>query len=62
MESVGRKLEDATYCYTEAFKQLSSGKGNIIGRIQELKKMGAKANKQIPEKLMVDFGEDETGK
>jgi DNA recombination protein RmuC len=53
MESVGRKLEDATDCYTEAFKQLSSGRGNIIARIQELKKMGAKADKQLPEQLLL---------
>jgi DNA recombination protein RmuC len=57
MESVGRKLEDATDCYTEAFKQLSSGKGNIIGKIEELKKMGAKAGKQLPEKLFQETGE-----
>jgi DNA recombination protein RmuC len=60
LESVGKKIEDATNCYTEAFKQLSSGRGNIIGRVQELKKMGAKANKQLPDRLLLDAtGEDE---
>lgn len=57
MENVGKKLEDATDCYTEAFKQLTSGRGNIIGRIEELKKMGAKAGKQLPERLIT--GTDE---
>ncbi len=51
LESVGRKLEDATQCYTEAFKQLSTGKGNILNRVQELKKMGATAAKTLPERL-----------
>lgn len=59
MENIGRKLEDATYCYTEAFKQLSSGRGNIVGRIQELKKMGAKAGKQLPERLTVEASEED---
>lgn len=52
LENVGKKIEDATQCYTEAFKQLSTGRGNIISRIQELKKMGAEANKQLPDRLM----------
>jgi DNA recombination protein RmuC len=54
LESVGKKIEDATNCYTEAFKQLSTGRGNIISRIQELKKMGAEANKQLPDRLIAD--------
>ncbi|HKG69971.1 MAG TPA: DNA recombination protein RmuC, partial [Segetibacter sp.] len=37
MESVGKKLEDATNFYTEAFKHLSSGRGNLRGRIEDLK-------------------------
>ena len=52
LEGVGRKLEDATNCYTEAFKQLSKGRGNIVGRIEELKKMGATASKKLPERLL----------
>ncbi len=43
LENVGKKIEDAASSYTESFKQLSSGRGNIIGRVQELKRMGAKA-------------------
>lgn len=52
LEGVGKKLEDATQCYTEAFKQLSTGKGNIVGKIQELKKMGATASKKLPDRLL----------
>jgi DNA recombination protein RmuC len=52
MESVGKKLVDAQTSYDDAFKQLSTGKGNIIGKIEELKKMGADANKQLPERLL----------
>jgi DNA recombination protein RmuC len=49
---VGKKLVDAQASYDDAFKQLSTGKGNIIGKIEELKKMGADANKQLPERLL----------
>ena len=52
LEIVGKKLQDAQLSYDAAFKQLGSGKGNIIGKIEELKKMGANANKQLPTKLI----------
>jgi DNA recombination protein RmuC len=52
MELVGKKLGDAQSSYDDAFKQLSTGKGNIISKIEELKKMGADANKQLPDRLL----------
>ncbi len=58
MEGVGKKLEDATNCYTDAFKQLSKGRGNIIGRVQELKKMGAMATKLLPDRLLEEQGDE----
>ncbi len=59
MEGVGRKLEDATTCYTEAFKQLTTGRGNILNRIEELRKMGAKADKQLANKHIEILKENE---
>jgi len=55
LEVVGKKLQDAQVSYDAAFKQLGSGKGNIISKIEELKKMGANANKQLPTKLISEF-------
>jgi DNA recombination protein RmuC len=51
-EAIGKKLSEASSSYESAFKQLSSGRGNMIGRIEELKKMGASASKQIPDKIL----------
>jgi DNA recombination protein RmuC len=53
MEEVGKKITDASDCYDSAFKQLSTGRGNIISKIEELKKMGANASKQLPERLVL---------
>lgn len=53
MEEVGKKISDASECYDSAFRQLSTGRGNIVGKIEELKKMGANASKQLPERLVV---------
>ncbi|MCX6207420.1 MAG: DNA recombination protein RmuC [Bacteroidetes bacterium] len=52
LELIGKKLGDAQSSYDDAFKQLSTGKGNIIVRIEELKKMGADASKQLPDRLL----------
>ena len=51
-QQVGKKIEDANTSYDVALKQLYSGKGNLINRVHELKQMGAKTEKQIPEKLI----------
>lgn len=49
---VGKKLDDSQKSYTAAMKQLNGGSGNIVKRILELKKMGAKASKQLPDQLL----------
>ncbi|GAC1384326.1 MAG: hypothetical protein NVSMB45_12290 [Ginsengibacter sp.] len=50
--TIGKKITDASESYSDALKQLSTGRGNLIGRAEELKKMGADAKKQIPDKLI----------
>lgn len=57
MEEVGKKLGDARGAYEQAFKQLSTGKGNLVNRMEELKKMGAAAQKQIPDRILYDPGQ-----
>jgi DNA recombination protein RmuC len=55
MEDVGKKITDASNSYNDAFKQLSSGRGNLVSRVEELKKMGANAQKQLPDKIMYNL-------
>jgi len=52
LEGVGKKLLEAQQMYDQAFRQLSTGKGNMIGRVEELKKMGASAQKQLPVRVL----------
>ena len=47
MERVGERLEQAQDSYTQAFSQLSKGKGNIISQVESLKNLGAKTSKKI---------------
>ncbi|HET8885946.1 MAG TPA: DNA recombination protein RmuC [Salinimicrobium sp.] len=59
---VGKQLGTVQNTYEGAMKKLT-GKGNLIKRVQNLKILGAKASKQIDEKLIkradADFGETE---
>jgi DNA recombination protein RmuC len=57
-ETVGKKIGEAHATYETALKQLATGRGNVIGRIEELKKMGANASKQIPDKMLLDLKND----
>jgi DNA recombination protein RmuC len=52
MEGVKKKLHEANTTFDEAYKQFHTGRGSMINRAEELKKMGANATKQIPEKLI----------
>ncbi len=51
-EAVGRKITEASSLYEEALGQLKNGKGNVMRKIEELRKMGATTKKQLPERLL----------
>ncbi len=55
LELVGKKIGEAQSSYDNAYKQLSTGRGHIIGKIEELKKMGANASKQLPDRVLYEL-------
>lgn len=59
LEAIGKKIADAKSSYEKAMGQLSTGKGNIVGRIEELKRMGANAQKQLPDKILYQLNENQ---
>ncbi|WP_339609665.1 DNA recombination protein RmuC [uncultured Planktosalinus sp.] len=59
LHNIGKKLDGAKGDYTEAMKKLVDGKGNLVSRVENLKKMGAKAKKSIPETYLKRASEDE---
>ena len=52
MEQVQNQLERALKSHEDATKKLSTGAGNVIGKVEKLKRLGAKANKQIDSKFL----------
>ena len=49
---VGDQMDRAKGSYSEAMRRLTDGPGNLVRRVEKLKKLGAKATKQQNEKLL----------
>ncbi|SOD19952.1 DNA recombination protein RmuC [Pedobacter xixiisoli] len=56
MQKIGKHLEQTQKAHDDAFKKLQYGSGNLIGKVEKIKKLGAKtkANKQIDSKFLED--------
>lgn len=49
LDDLGNQLDKTQKSYQKTRDRLSNGRGNLIGRIEKLKKLGAKAKKTLPE-------------
>ncbi len=54
LDEVGRYLDKSVEAWDTARKRLSTGRGNLIRRSEELKKLGAKTKRTMPADLTVD--------
>ena len=54
MEEIGKNISKSYESWNTANKRLSSGKGNLIRRSEEIKRLGAKTKKHLPENLKRD--------
>jgi DNA recombination protein RmuC len=59
LEKVGNQLDTVKKTYDEAHKKLSSGSGNLIGKVEKLKELGARTAKSLPKNLLEQSKEDE---
>lgn len=57
MEKIGKYIEQTQKAHDDAFKKLQFGSGNLIGKVEKIKKLGAKtkSNKQIDPKYLSDI-------
>ena len=49
---VGRSMDSAKDTYEEAMNKLTTGKGNLVSRVENIQKLGAKASKSLDDKLV----------
>ena len=54
LEEVEKKLDSTKDGYSKVLNHIRYGKGNLIKRVEDIKKLGAKAKKQINPKLIDD--------
>lgn len=52
LQKVGDSLDKSQKAYGEAMGKLSTGSGNLVNRVEALRKLGAKATKEIDSKLL----------
>ena len=52
LEKVGQRLEQAQVSYGDAVNKLKTGKGNLIRTAENVKKLGVKPNKSLPNELL----------
>ncbi len=45
---IGQKMDAAKSAYSDAMGKLTSGSGNLVKRVEDLKKLGAKTTKDLP--------------
>ena len=59
MQKIGSRLSSTQTAYNDGMKKLSEGTGNLVRRAEELRKMGAKATKQLPSEMLGLEDEDQ---
>ena len=52
LELVGSRLRSVQTAYDDAHRKMKSGKGNLIGRAQSMKALGAQTSKSLPKALL----------
>ncbi len=52
MEVLGESVKKSGQHYESAMKKLADGRGNLIGQVEKLKKLGLRTTKSIPKKLL----------
>ena len=53
LDDVGKHLDKSKDAWDTARKRLTSGRGNLVKRTEELKKLGAKTKKSLPDDLQL---------
>ena len=58
LEKVGKSIDNAQNQYRDAYKQLHTGKDNLISQAEKLKNLGVKNKKELPQNLIEESQSD----
>jgi len=58
LQDIGTKINATRKVYDASMNKLSTGKGNLIRRVETIKSLGARAGKEIPKSLLEQAGEE----
>jgi DNA recombination protein RmuC len=59
LKLVGDRIDQAKGSYNDAWNKLKDGSGNLMGRIEKIKKLGAKASKSLPPNVLNRADQDD---
>ena len=59
LDDIGQKIEATRNSFDKAHNKLSSGRGNIVTRIEKLRHLGARTAKRLDENLLLASGADD---
>lgn len=60
LEGIGRNIDEAKASYVKATERLSTGGGNLIGKVKKIKKLGIQTKKEIGSQWNTEDSLDET--
>ena len=52
LELIGARLTSTQTAYQDAYNKLTSGRGNLVKRAEDMKGLGAKVSKSLPPNLV----------
>lgn len=58
LEKIGKGINQLHESYDEAMKKLQTGSGNLINKVESIKKLGIKTSKQLPDKYSSEPNEN----
>ena len=59
LEKIGENLNKAQTSWEDAHKRLTSGRGNLVGKAESMRKLGVETSKTLPEKLINDVVDEQ---
>ena len=59
IEDIGKHIDKSSEAHEQAMKKLSSGRGNLIRSVENIKGLGAKTKKQLPASLLDEHDDAE---